>query len=93
MRNITVTDIAGRKTVYSIPDNAPDWHGPMGLLIGPPSLESLSLPIELEVRINNQLYSRGLITENDINRKPSEVMLAIQSALKIDAQRIMGLYF
>lgn len=92
MKDVTVTDIHGRKSVYSIPDDAPEWHGSMGLFKGPPDLEKLDLPIDIEVRINNQLWARGLITENDLKKRPNEIILAIQSALKIDAQKISQLY-
>jgi hypothetical protein len=92
MRDITVTDTVGRKTIFSIPDDAPDWHGPMGLRKGPPDISKLDLPIGVSVRINNQLYSRGIITEADAKRNPNEITLAVQAAFRVDAMSILELY-
>lgn len=92
MRQVLHVDHYGRKTLYAIPNDAPDHHATMGIFIGPPSLEKLNLPLEIEVRINNALFDRGIITQRDVERKPNEVNAAIQSALKIDAQAVAALY-
>lgn len=92
MRKVTYQDDDGRWLVSLIPDSAPDTHAPQGVIVGPPSLEGLELPLDIEVRLHNQLFHRGLLTEQDVRRRPNEVTAAIAAALKLDAQRILSLF-
>ena len=75
-----------------LPNHAPDSDADKGVVVGPPSLESLGLPRETEIRLHNALYNRGLLTEHDVQARPSEVVASIMSALKVDAQLVMALY-
>ena len=85
-------DAEGRWWVVTLPDGAPDADAPMGFLVGPPSLEPLGLPLELEIRLHNELYARHLLTAGDVKRRRMDVIGALQSALKVDSQRIVDLY-
>jgi len=92
MRQVTYTDTAGRKWQRLLPDAAPDSDARKGVPLGPPSLEALGLNHETEVRLHNALFNRGLITADDVARRPNEVAAALMSALRLDAQTIMALY-
>lgn len=82
----------GKWYMAQVPDDAPEETWEYGLVIGPPSLESLGLPPSIEVRLHNELYFRGLIQKADIKRRMPDVVAALQSALVVDAQRIAELY-
>lgn len=92
MREATHTDKKGRKWAVWIPDQAPDSDAAMGIPIGPPSLESLGLPRELEIKLQNELYARRLWRLRDVNQRRQDVVSAIQAALRLDAQKIIDLY-
>lgn len=92
MSRVTYTDPEGRKWARFLPDGIPEKEARKGAPLGPPSLESLELPLALEVRLHNALFNRGLLTLEDVNRRPNEVAGAIMSALKLDAQTVMALY-
>lgn len=91
-KRVTYVDGFGRKFLMEIPDSAPDEHAPMGIQIGPPNLESLGLPLDLEVRLNNSLYARGLFTDRDLNRKRGELLAVWQSVLHVDTTRLINVY-
>lgn len=91
-KRITYVDDLGRKFLMELPDSAPDEHASMGIQIGPPNLESLDLPIDLEVRLNNSLYARGLFTERDLNRRRGELLAVWQSVLHVDTTRLVNVY-
>lgn len=81
-------DDEGRWWVVAVPEGETDLA--MGIPIGPPDLSGLNLPLNIEVRLHNQLWSRGLITAKDI-RGPNgsrEVFAALQSALKVDVASV-----
>jgi hypothetical protein len=86
------TDSEGRKWAVMLPDEAIAGSESMGLPIGPPSLEPLGLPLEVEVRLHNQLYERELFTERDVKARRLHVQGAIQAALKVDVEKIVQLY-
>lgn len=92
MKHATYTDGYGRKFLVELPDTAPDEHAPMGIVIGPPDLEPLGLPLDLEVRLNNNLYARGLFTDRDVSRKRGELLAVWQSVLQVDSVRLINLY-
>lgn len=75
-----------------LPEGAPDVDAPMGLRLGPPSLEALDLPEDVEVRLHNQLFARGLFTELDVKRRRLDIFGALQAALKVDVRRVAELY-
>lgn len=92
MRDVEQVDSVGRKSKVRIPDDAPDSHAQFGVLIGPPDLSGLELPQELEVKLNNELYNRNLLTLRDVKARPQEVQYALQATLKVDVTRILNLY-
>lgn len=86
------TDSEGRKTRVQIPQDAPDSDASKGIVVGPPSVESLSLPQDIGVRLHNQLYARQLFSMSDVRRRRRDVLGALMAALKVDAERIVQLY-
>lgn len=91
-RRVTYTDDAGRRWVVVLPDDKPISDAAMGIPVGPPSMEPLGLPEEIEVRLHNALVDRGLLTERDFKTRRSHVMGALQTALKVDIVRVAALY-
>ena len=83
-------DAEGRKKVVLIPEESDQAE--MGIPVGPPDLTELGLPLELEVRLNNELANRGILTAVDALKNRVEISLAIQSVLKLDADRIINVY-
>lgn len=75
-----------------IPDGAPAKNAKYGVRVGPPDLSSLGLHKELERRLNNALYHRGLFTLGDVRRRRQDVIAAWQSVLGTDVQRIVDCY-
>lgn len=92
MRSVQFTDPDGRRFARLIPDNAPDSHASIGIPLGPPDLGPLQLPLAIEVRLNQQLYARGLITPADARGRESEFVAALNAALKVEALAIHRLY-
>jgi len=91
-RRVTYTDDAGRRWVVMLPEGKPDSDASMGIPVGPPSLEPLGLPEEIEVRLHNALVDRGLLTERDAKMRRSHLLGALQAALKVDIVRVAALY-
>lgn len=83
-------DPEGRKKVVLIPEESDQPE--MGIPVGPPPLTELDLPLELEVRLNNELVNRGILTPAEALKNRAEISLAIQSALKLDVDRIIQMY-
>ena len=92
MKSILYTDEVGRKRSVLIPDTAPNSDASLGIVVGPPPLDSLGLPLEVEVRLNNQLYDRELFTLADLQRRPNDLLGAVLSAMKVDALRVKQVY-
>lgn len=88
----TRKDKEGRITIVEVPDDAPSSHDRYGIEIGPPDLSELGLPPEIEVRLNNELYHRGIITRNDAIKRRNDVLGALQAALKIHVQKVIEAY-
>jgi hypothetical protein len=91
MRYATWLDLHGRKFLVMLPDSAPDEHIEHGIVLGPPDLTTLDLPRGMEVRLHNMLYERGLIVRRDFERRPQEVVAALQAAFRVDGNRIIQL--
>lgn len=91
MRQTKFTDSDGRMWARLIPDNAPESHAEMGVPLGPPSLVSLGYPSEVEIRLHNQLYQRGILVARDA-ADVMKIQAAVMAALKIDALAIQQLY-
>lgn len=64
----------------------------MGIPIGPPDLSPLDLPKELEVRLHNQLFNRGLLTARDVKGHAPQVFAALQATYRVDVAAVTGLY-
>lgn len=82
----------GKRYKVQVPDEAEEHLWQYGVVLGPPDLSSLGLPPSIEVRLHNELHVRGLITKADLARRTPDVVAAIQTALKLDAQRVIDLY-
>lgn len=92
MKQARYTDDDGRIWVTFLPDEAPDTMAAQGVPHGPASLEPLGLPLEVEVRLHNELVHRGILTEQDVKRRMPDVQSALMAALKVDVLRIAALY-
>ena len=92
MRLINYTDADGRIWAVQLPDGLPDSDASLGLPVGPPSLSPLGLPLEVEVRLHNQLYHRRIFSLVDAQRNRQNVVAALLAAMKLDAERIIQLY-
>lgn len=92
LRVVEFVDEDGRSWARGLPDGVPDARAKVGVPIGPPSLEDLGLPKELEVRLHNQLYQRRIFTERDARQRMQDVHSALMAALRVDAHRILAIY-
>lgn len=64
----------------------------MGIPVGPPDISSLNLPLDIDVRLHNQLFHRGLFTRADLRGRGQEIFAAVQAAYKVDAAAVTALY-
>lgn len=92
LREVVYNDQQGRKWLRGIPEALPDWQAINGIPLGPPPLDDLGLPLEVEVRLHNQLFDRRILTERDARQRSNEVFAALQAAMRVDIQRIMAIY-
>lgn len=92
IREVVYKDREGRKWKRGIPFNAPDTDAEFGVPLGPPSLADLGLPLEVEVRLHNQLFDRGILTEREARKRIGDVVSSLQAALRVDALRILTIY-
>jgi len=84
-------EINGRKYKILLPTGSenPD----LGILVGPPNfVDELGLPEPFATRLHNQMFNRGLFTLADAQKKSKEIQAALQSALRVDAARIIDAY-
>lgn len=92
MRQAAYVDEKGRHHAVLLPDGVPDEDAAKGLPLGPPILSDLGLTEEQETRLHNQLFSRRLFTAKDVRARRIDVVGALMSSLKIDAERIVQIY-
>lgn len=92
MREMSYTDDEGRQWAVSLPDGVPESDAALGIPLGPPSLAPLALPLDVEVRIHNQLFARRLFTPRDVKTRRMEILGALQAALRVDIVAIAALY-
>lgn len=92
MREAIYKDAEGRKFKVLLPDDSGDDEAEYGIPIGPPDLSELGLPLSIEVKLNNQLFARGLFKKEDLKKRRQDLLGALQSALSIDANKIEALY-
>jgi hypothetical protein len=92
LKSVSYTDVDGRKKMVLLPEGASEKDADRGIPVGPPSLAELNLPTEIEVRLNNELFVRGIILPVDALRKRGEIVNAIQAAFKVDANSVVAAY-
>lgn len=87
-------DEEGRKWRTLIPEGMPETEqqARMGIPAGPVSTDTLGWPPELQVRLHNQLFDRGIWGPREAVSRPQDVQGAIIAALKTDVQRVLSLY-
>lgn len=88
---VEYTDKKGLKHLVDIHEDYSD-QPEMGIVIGPPDLESLGLPKKYEKILNNQLFDRKLFTWSDVRRRPAEIKAALMAMFRVDEQTIISLY-
>ncbi len=84
-------DSDGRLSVVLVPEGR-ESESERGILVGPPDLSPLNLPEDIEIALQNQLVNRNLLTQQSLRGRGHEVVAALQSALKVSANRVMQLY-
>lgn len=92
LRRVSYEDVEGRLKVSLLPSKALDIEAPNGIPVGPPNLEDLGLPKDIEIRLNNELFHRGILTAQDAIKRRSEVQNALMASLKVDAGKIVDIY-
>ena len=88
---IEYKDEEGRKFLVELPEEHQDMPE-SGVRIGPPELDELGLPIEYEVKLNNQLYNRKLFKLADVRQRPEDIGAALKAVFHIDVLKIRSLY-
>lgn len=83
------TDSDGRMFRVLVPEGGDPKYG---VIVGPPLLDNLNLPTVTMIKLHNELYHRGLFTYDDVKNRRSEVMSALQSALKLTIEGIVEAY-
>lgn len=89
---MTYVDSFGRKWATQIPDHAPESEAEFGIPLGPPPLDGLNLPEEIQTRLHNQLFERGLFNNVNVSRRRTDLQAAIQYAVQLHQQRLVDLY-
>ena len=92
MKQSSYVDEEGRYYAVLLPNGTGEEDAAKGLPLGPPSLEALGLPEEVEIRLHNQLFSRRIFTEKDVRKRRIDVFGALQAAFKVDTERIVQIY-
>lgn len=91
MRTVTYEE-GGKKYLVAVPDNATQSQVKYGIRLGPPDLDSLELPEELQTRLHNELFARGLFTYTDARKRRNDIIGAWQAALRVDAERVVQVF-
>lgn len=92
LKRTSYKDDSGKFRMVLLPEEANEEEAPNGIPLGPPNLEALGLPEEMETRLSNELFHRGIITEDDASRRRNEIVSAIMVTFRVDAERIASLY-
>lgn len=92
IRQVVYQDPEGRRFLRGVPSNVPDGEAGRGIPLGPPPLDELNLPLDLEVRLHNQLFDRKLFTEKDAKHRLMEIVAALQAVYLVDARRVLAIY-
>ena len=92
-REVSYEDESGRKFAVLLPPGVPDEEARTGVLLGPiADLVEMGLPLALEVRLHNGLFSRRIFTLEDARLHPNEVYGSLMAALTIDAVKVIESY-
>ena len=84
-------EVKGRKYLVALPEGVENIN--LGIPLGPPDImDELGISEPTATRLHNQLFDRKLFTLKDLQRRPNEIQAAIQSALRLDAARIVTAY-
>lgn len=92
LKRTSYTDEVGRKFAVLLPDEEPEENAVNGIPLGPPDLSELGLPLELEIRLNHELFARDIFLGKDILKRRQDIQSAIQSVLRLDTERVVTLY-
>ncbi len=92
MNQSSYVDEQGRYHAVLLPNGTNEKDAAKGLPLGPPSLESLGLPEEVETRLHNELFARKLFTGKDVRKRRIDVFGALQAALKVDIEKVVQIY-
>lgn len=93
LKQVSYTDEEGRIKAVMLPESSSEDEAQLrGIPIGPPSLEELGLPKEIEVALNNELFHRGILTPRDALKRRPEIMSALQAALRLDSEKVFVAY-
>lgn len=92
LRRTTFTDPDGRIKAVLLPEEVPDSEASRGVPIGPPDLSALGWPKDIEVRLHNELFYRGILTPTDALKRRGEIASAIQASLKLDTEAVVVQY-
>mgnify|MGYP000865130357 CR=1 FL=1 len=92
LREASYTDDFGRKWAVLLPDRLPDDAAPMGLPLGPQSLESLGLPLDIEVALHNALFERRVWDYATAVSRLSAVESAVRSVYRLSVHRVLDAY-
>ena len=90
-RRVEYRDEIGRLWQMQVPEGY-ETMPEAGICLGPPDLSDMGMPVDVEVRLNHELYHRQLFTQADVRRRPNELQAAIQAALKLDVGKLRNLY-
>ena len=75
-----------------IPEDSPDSEAAVGIPVGPPPLDGLSLPLKIEVALHNQLFARKIFSEKDARKNLDGIRASLMAALQSDVNRILAIY-
>jgi hypothetical protein len=90
LRQVEYKDSDGRLFIHLLPEGALDYDAERGIPYGPPPLDALDLPLEIEVRLNNELFHRRLFTERDLRRRRADAAAAVMAACRLDIERLLA---
>lgn len=84
------TKIDGRNYYVLVPDGETDTA--RGVITGPPDLSSLNLPEDVEERLHNELFVRGMKNKRVANKRRDEVFASLQAAFSVNTDKILECY-
>lgn len=82
--------IGGRNYYVLVPDR--ESNTARGIVTGPPDLSDLNLPTEVEARLHEELFVRGIKNKRIAMRKRQEVYAALQSAFAVNVDKVVECY-